>query len=101
MSRRRIELDQFSDLLTRWKHAREAAGRARATVEKTERELLDLLGEADEGTVDGRPAICRDVEVRPGIDLARLREEHPELWEQYPTQRRRTRLKFPHRRTHL
>jgi hypothetical protein len=85
------------DLVFQWREARAAISRARATEKRTERELLDLLGDAEVGTVNGHPVVCVETVSRPGIDLARLREEHPELWEQYPADRQRSRLKFPAR----
>lgn len=88
-----IKLDEAAaDLVHRWRHMREAAGRARAAAEGFEQQLLKLLGSADMGTVDGAPVVYREVRVRPGIDLARLRLAHPELWTEYATQRARTRL---------
>lgn len=85
------------ELVFQWREARAAMSRARATEKKVEQELLDLLGDAEVGTVNGHPAVCREVEQRPGIDLTRLHEEHPELWEKYPAIRQRSRLKFPTR----
>ncbi|WP_410662056.1 hypothetical protein [Amycolatopsis sp. lyj-84] len=68
-------------------------------MDKLEAELLALLGNNDVGTIDGEPVVVRDVEIRNGLDLPRLRQERPELWQQYPAKRRRERLKFPRRRT--
>lgn len=92
-----VSLDHAAGLVRRWRTAVDTAGRARATAVQAERELLDLLGDADVGTLDGTPAVRRDVEARDGIDLTRLREDHPELWEQYPATRTRTQLKRPRR----
>ncbi|WP_158884092.1 hypothetical protein [Amycolatopsis anabasis] len=90
---REVPLDHAAELVRRARDGRAAAGRARAA----ERELLDLLGDAEVGTIDGHPAVIREVESRPGIDLTSLWRDHPELWDQYPARRERTRLKFPRR----
>ncbi|WP_370944053.1 hypothetical protein AB5J62_33770 [Amycolatopsis sp. cg5] len=95
---RRVSLDPFANLVRSWRDARAAAGRARADVDRIEGELLELLGDAEVGTLDGTPAVLRETEERDGIDIGRLRRDHPELWEQYPLARRRTHLKFPRQR---
>jgi hypothetical protein len=97
-----VALDDWSELVRRWQNHRQAVGRARAALEAAEAELLQRLGDADEGTLRGEPAVHREVKTRPGIDLERVREDAPELWRQlrqrFPAQRTRTRLKFPPRR---
>lgn len=90
-----VPLDDVADLVNLWQEARDKARRARARVDTAEKELLSRLGTADVGTVAGQPAVCRFVESRPGIDLARLRTEHPDLWDAYPTVRERVRLRIP------
>lgn len=99
---RRVELDECAQLVRRWQNHRQAVGRARAALQAAEDELLRRLGDAEVGTLGGEPAVHREVSTRPGIDLERLREDNPELWrqlwQQFPAQRTRTRLKFPPRR---
>lgn len=99
---RRVELDECAELVRRWQNHRQAVGRARAALKAAEEALLRRLGDAEVGTLGGEPAVHREVETRPGIDLERLRKHEPELWKQlgqrFPAQRVRTRLKFPPRR---
>lgn len=92
---RRVPLDAHAALVRRWRTQRESWGRAKAALEAAERELLAALGEADEGTLAGEPAVRREVQTRPGIDLDKLRADCPELVQRYRIQRSRTRLKFP------
>lgn len=80
------------ELVRRWRETRAAAVQADADAESVEKQLLELLGSADVGTVDGKPVVYREVRVRAGIDLTRLRKARPELWTEYATQRSRTRL---------
>ncbi|QWF78744.1 hypothetical protein HUW46_02142 [Amycolatopsis sp. CA-230715] len=98
-AKRSVPLDLHADLVRSWHDARATFGRARATVDRIEAELLALLGDADVGTLGGLPAVEREIEKRTGIDLPRLRRECPELVDQYRVLRRRPVLKFPrHRR---
>ena len=97
---RSVPLDDHDDLVDGWRDARATAGRARDEVDRIEQQLYALLGDAELGTLNGEPAVVRQVEKRQGIDLARLRFEQPDLLRQYPRTRVRVRLKFP-RRYHL
>ncbi|OXM69667.1 hypothetical protein [Amycolatopsis vastitatis] len=95
---RHVALDPHADLLQKWRRASSAAGRARAELDRIETELLILLGDADVGTLNGLPAVVREIEQRPGIDIPRLRRDHPDLWTQYQVTRSRPHLKFPRKR---
>ncbi len=95
---RSVSLDAHTELLARWRRASSAAGRARANVDRVEAELLAVLGDAEIGTVDGLPAVVREIEERPGVDIPRLRRDHPDLWAKYTVTRRRPHLKFPRKR---
>lgn len=95
---RRVSLDSCAELVRRWQRIRVNAARSYAALKATERELEQKMGDAEVGTVDGEPAVRKERETKPGVDLERLRVEKPELWETYPKRFQVTRLKFPSKR---
>lgn len=95
---RRVPLDENADVVRRWRNQRRSLSRAKAALASTEAELLAALGDAEEGTLGGEPAVRRDVDTRPRIDVDRFREEFPDLYEQFKTQQKRTWLKLPRRK---
>lgn len=61
--------------------AREAVKDAKADEELAKRNLADMLGDAEEGTVQGRKVCTRKVSVRQTLDTDRIRDEFPEVYE--------------------
>lgn len=92
-----IRLDEFADLVHHWQETRDTARRAKAAADSVERQLLAVVDDADIGTIGGEPVVHRLVERRPGLDLLRLRQARPELWDEFPAERHRVRLKAPPR----
>lgn len=61
--------------------ARQAAKDAKGDEELAKRNLAELLGDAEEGTVEGRKVCSRKISVRQTLDTDRIRDEYPEVYE--------------------
>ncbi|SEF34326.1 hypothetical protein SAMN05421837_107322 [Amycolatopsis pretoriensis] len=90
-----VALDAIAPAVARWRAARCGAARLAATAAQAEKDIIAALGDADIGTVDGRPVVRRDVQERQGFAFGLFRTEHPELADRYITRRRRESLKMP------
>lgn len=62
-----VNLDHVAGLVRQYCHARNEAYRLKAEADQKERQLLEVLGEADVGVVGGKMAVKRTVRSRrPG-----------------------------------
>lgn len=72
-----IVMDQYVDLVKRWREATKARI-GWAKIEEELKEQVDkLLGDRDHGSINGEEAVLRRWEDR--FATARFRKEHPEL----------------------
>lgn len=85
------------DLVVQREAAKAVIKQAESEVEAAEARLMELLGPAEVGTVDGQPVISWKRFEREQVDLKALRIRHPELVAQFTTKNPYRRFGIPNR----
>lgn len=80
--------DDIADLLRRHAEAKQLEKAAVESRKGLEVRILRVLGEAEEGWLPGadKPALTYRQQSRKGIDVKRLRADHPDIHDQYLTE---------------
>ena len=74
---------ELASLVTRHRTAKTVLETAQARFQEVENLLIDALGDAEEGTVEGTTIVRRPVRKRTGLDTEGLRRDYPDLAAEY------------------